>query len=196
MFAPVVNRLHVYDVAVTPATRVYMDAMMALPAWQNGTRKRKRNPGKSTNTKSLKACRRSRAARKSHGVETTCRRARKARSIKGQSSAREAPSGSAKGQRRGRRAKVQHQVGYRRFSRDRGETARGVRFGAGTAHFRPRCHDEPASHLGHGARACKGACSPRRRRMAGSMSSSFITGAFPNARRRASWPEDRAWHPL
>jgi glutathione S-transferase len=35
MFAPVVNRLHVYKVAVTPGTRVYMDAMMALPAWQN-----------------------------------------------------------------------------------------------------------------------------------------------------------------
>jgi glutathione S-transferase len=34
MFAPVVNRLHVYDVTVTPATRVHMDAMMALPAWQ------------------------------------------------------------------------------------------------------------------------------------------------------------------
>jgi glutathione S-transferase len=34
MFAPVVNRLHVYDVAVTAATRAYMDAMMALPAWQ------------------------------------------------------------------------------------------------------------------------------------------------------------------
>jgi glutathione S-transferase len=33
MFAPVVNRLHVYDVTVTPATRAYMDAMMALPAW-------------------------------------------------------------------------------------------------------------------------------------------------------------------
>jgi glutathione S-transferase len=33
MFAPVVNRLHVYDVAVTPQTRAYMDAMMALPAW-------------------------------------------------------------------------------------------------------------------------------------------------------------------
>ncbi len=37
MFAPVVNRLHVYQVAVTPGTRVYMDAMMALPAWQNWT---------------------------------------------------------------------------------------------------------------------------------------------------------------
>jgi glutathione S-transferase len=32
---PVVNRLHVYKVAVTPGTRDYMDAMMALPAWQN-----------------------------------------------------------------------------------------------------------------------------------------------------------------
>jgi glutathione S-transferase len=35
MFAPVVNRLHVYKVAVTPGTRAYMDVMMALPAWQN-----------------------------------------------------------------------------------------------------------------------------------------------------------------
>jgi glutathione S-transferase len=34
MFAPVVNRLHVYDVVVTAATRAYMDALMALPAWQ------------------------------------------------------------------------------------------------------------------------------------------------------------------
>ncbi len=34
-FAPVVNRLHVYEVAVTPGTRVYMDAMMALRAWQD-----------------------------------------------------------------------------------------------------------------------------------------------------------------
>ena len=34
MFAPVVNRLHVYDVVVTAATRAYMDRMMALPAWQ------------------------------------------------------------------------------------------------------------------------------------------------------------------
>ena len=32
MFAPVV---HVYKVAVTPDTRAYMDAMMALPAWQD-----------------------------------------------------------------------------------------------------------------------------------------------------------------
>ncbi|MGH6847611.1 MAG: glutathione S-transferase family protein [Methylocella sp.] len=35
MFAPVVNRLHVYDVTVTAATRTYMDTMMALPAWQD-----------------------------------------------------------------------------------------------------------------------------------------------------------------
>lgn len=34
MFAPVVNRLHVYDVAVSAPTRSYMDRMMALPAWQ------------------------------------------------------------------------------------------------------------------------------------------------------------------
>jgi glutathione S-transferase len=34
MFAPIVNRLHVYDVVVTPPTRTYMDRMMALPAWQ------------------------------------------------------------------------------------------------------------------------------------------------------------------
>jgi glutathione S-transferase len=34
MFAPVVNRLHVYDVPVTPTTRTYMGRMMALPAWQ------------------------------------------------------------------------------------------------------------------------------------------------------------------
>ena len=27
--------LHVYKVAVTPGTRAYMDAMMALPAWQD-----------------------------------------------------------------------------------------------------------------------------------------------------------------
>lgn len=38
MFAPVVNRLHVYGVAVTRATRAYMDAMMALPAWQDWSR--------------------------------------------------------------------------------------------------------------------------------------------------------------
>jgi len=35
MFAPVVHRLHIYKVAVTPGTRVYMDAMAALPARQH-----------------------------------------------------------------------------------------------------------------------------------------------------------------
>jgi glutathione S-transferase len=34
MFAPVVNRLHVYDVKVARKTRDYMDAIMALPAWK------------------------------------------------------------------------------------------------------------------------------------------------------------------
>ena len=34
MFAPVVNRFHIYDVHVGRATRAYMDAVMALPAWK------------------------------------------------------------------------------------------------------------------------------------------------------------------
>ncbi len=34
MFAPVVERLRAYDVAVGAATRAYMEAMMALPAWR------------------------------------------------------------------------------------------------------------------------------------------------------------------
>ncbi len=34
MYAPVVNRLHAYDIKVGKATRAYMNAMMALPAWQ------------------------------------------------------------------------------------------------------------------------------------------------------------------
>jgi glutathione S-transferase len=34
MFAPVVNRFHVYDVAVSRTSRDYMDAVMALPAWK------------------------------------------------------------------------------------------------------------------------------------------------------------------
>ncbi len=34
MFAPVVNRFHVYDIAVGKGTRAYMDAIMALPAWK------------------------------------------------------------------------------------------------------------------------------------------------------------------
>lgn len=34
MFAPVVNRLHVYDVPVKRATRDYMDVMLSLPSYQ------------------------------------------------------------------------------------------------------------------------------------------------------------------
>ncbi len=34
MFAPVVNRFHAYAIEVGPETRFYMDAVMALPAWQ------------------------------------------------------------------------------------------------------------------------------------------------------------------
>ncbi|MGO8800726.1 MAG: glutathione S-transferase family protein [Roseiarcus sp.] len=34
MFAPVVNRVLVYDVAVNRTSRDYMDAIMALPAWK------------------------------------------------------------------------------------------------------------------------------------------------------------------
>jgi glutathione S-transferase len=38
MFAPVVNRLHVYVAPVGPQTRTYMDAVMALPAWRDWSR--------------------------------------------------------------------------------------------------------------------------------------------------------------
>jgi glutathione S-transferase len=38
MFAPVVNRFRTYAIAVGPAARDYMDAMMALPAFQEWTR--------------------------------------------------------------------------------------------------------------------------------------------------------------
>ena len=34
MYAPVVNRLDAYAVPVRPETRAYMEAVMALPAWQ------------------------------------------------------------------------------------------------------------------------------------------------------------------
>lgn len=34
MYAPVVNRLRIYDLADDPAVRGYMDTMEALPAWQ------------------------------------------------------------------------------------------------------------------------------------------------------------------
>jgi glutathione S-transferase len=35
MFAPVVNRLHVYDVPISTAARAYMEAIMALPAYRD-----------------------------------------------------------------------------------------------------------------------------------------------------------------
>ncbi len=34
MYAPIVNRFHVYQVPVSQTSRNYMDAVMALPAWQ------------------------------------------------------------------------------------------------------------------------------------------------------------------
>ena len=34
MFAPVVNRLDTYAIAVTPETQAYLDAILALPAWR------------------------------------------------------------------------------------------------------------------------------------------------------------------
>ncbi len=34
MYAPVVNRLYAYDIKVSAATKAYMDAVRALPAWQ------------------------------------------------------------------------------------------------------------------------------------------------------------------
>ena len=34
MFAPVVNRFHVYDIPVSKRTRAYMETIMALPAWK------------------------------------------------------------------------------------------------------------------------------------------------------------------
>jgi glutathione S-transferase len=34
MFAPVVNRFHVYDVPVSKLTRAYMETIMALPVWK------------------------------------------------------------------------------------------------------------------------------------------------------------------
>jgi glutathione S-transferase len=34
MFAPVVNRFHVYDVPRSKAAQAYMDSIMALPAWK------------------------------------------------------------------------------------------------------------------------------------------------------------------
>jgi glutathione S-transferase len=34
MFAPIITRLHIYDLQVSKTTRAYMDAIMALPAYQ------------------------------------------------------------------------------------------------------------------------------------------------------------------
>ena len=34
MFAPVVNRFHVYDIPVSKMTRAYMETVIALPAWK------------------------------------------------------------------------------------------------------------------------------------------------------------------
>jgi glutathione S-transferase len=34
MYAPVINRFHVYDLPRSKTSQAYMDAMMALPAWQ------------------------------------------------------------------------------------------------------------------------------------------------------------------
>ena len=35
MFAPVVNRFHAYAIEVLPEARAYMEAVVALPAWQS-----------------------------------------------------------------------------------------------------------------------------------------------------------------
>ena len=34
MFAPVVNRFHVYEIPISKPSRAYMDTIMALPAWK------------------------------------------------------------------------------------------------------------------------------------------------------------------
>jgi glutathione S-transferase len=34
MYAPVINRFHVYDLPRSSTAQAYMDAMMALPAWK------------------------------------------------------------------------------------------------------------------------------------------------------------------
>jgi Glutathione S-transferase, N-terminal domain len=40
-----IKRLHIYDAPVTAATRAYMDAMMALPAWQEWQAQAQAEPG-------------------------------------------------------------------------------------------------------------------------------------------------------
>jgi glutathione S-transferase len=44
MFAPVVNRLEIYDIAVTEDTRDYMTAMKALPAWRKWEKAAREEP--------------------------------------------------------------------------------------------------------------------------------------------------------
>jgi len=44
MYAPVVWRLHTYAVAVSATARAYMDAMIALPAWQEWREAARREP--------------------------------------------------------------------------------------------------------------------------------------------------------
>jgi glutathione S-transferase len=44
MFAPIVNRLHVYDVPRSSAVQAYMDTVMALPAWQQWAAEAAREP--------------------------------------------------------------------------------------------------------------------------------------------------------
>jgi glutathione S-transferase len=44
MYAPVVSRLHTYDVAVSDAARAYMTAVMALPAWAEWTAAARKEP--------------------------------------------------------------------------------------------------------------------------------------------------------
>jgi glutathione S-transferase len=44
MYAPVVSRLHTYDVAVSAGAHAYMDTMMALPAWQEWSAAARKEP--------------------------------------------------------------------------------------------------------------------------------------------------------
>jgi glutathione S-transferase len=44
MYAPVVWRLHTYAVEVGPAARAYMQAVMALPAWDEWRRAARQEP--------------------------------------------------------------------------------------------------------------------------------------------------------
>jgi glutathione S-transferase len=44
MYAPVVNRIHIYDIPVESETRAYLEAVMALPAWKAWERGAKDEP--------------------------------------------------------------------------------------------------------------------------------------------------------